>query len=40
MKRFEAPEIAIQMFEVEDIITTSDVEFVPPTTAENQTPYG
>ena len=39
MKKFEAPAIDVVEFEVQDVITTSET-FVPPTTSENQTPYG
>ena len=41
MKVFETPVVEIVMLAVQDIITTSEgEEFVPPTTGENQTPYG
>ena len=39
MKVFETPVVEVTMFEVADIITTSE-DFIAPTTGENQTPYG
>lgn len=39
MKVFETPVMEVAVFEVEDIITTSET-FVPPVQGGNQTPYG
>lgn len=39
MKKFEAPEVKILTFAMEDVITTSSW-FTPPEQGENQTPYG
>ena len=40
MKTFETPEVKVTIFDVADVITTSDDEFIPPATSDNQTPYG
>ena len=41
MKKFNAPELEVSVFAIEDVITASSgEEFVPPVQGENQTPYG
>lgn len=39
MKKFEAPELEVSVFTVEDVITTSS-GFIPPVQGGDQTPYG
>ena len=40
MKIFETPKVEVLIFAIEDVITTSGDEFIPPEQGENQTPYG
>ena len=40
MKKFEAPELEVSIFAVEDVITASGDPFVDPDLGDNQTPYG
>ena len=42
MKKFNAPELEIAVFAIEDVITVSSGgdDFIPPEAGENQTPYG
>ena len=41
MKKFNAPELEVTVFAIEDVITVSGEEdFIPPEQGDNQTPYG
>ena len=39
MKKFEAPELEVSIFAVEDVVTASN-GFIDPDLGDNQTPYG